>query len=219
MAPPAGKPTDPQPSPERPSVFVVYDFVCPYSYIAQHEVDRLEAEFEIETPSWRPYWLHPDVPEAGRSFPPAVDDAKIESVLEWLEQMSPELGHNVRFPERQQYSLHAFAAMEFARDQSAATAFLKAVFRALWTESRDIGDPSTINDLLTETGLDPDEYRSTGHDGTFRRRALAASKKTQTLGLTTTPTVLLGRTAITGWHYYEVLEQTLEDQHVPRRAT
>jgi predicted DsbA family dithiol-disulfide isomerase len=198
-------------------VFVVYDFACPYSYIAQHEVDRLHDEFEISPPRWRPYWLHPDLPEAGRTFADTMSAEKRATVTGWLSEMSPELGADLEFPDLQMYSLHAFAAMEFARDRGLDVELRRAAFRAVWVESRNIGDLAVIDDLLVEVGLDPEPFRD-GYDS-FRSRALAASKKVQQLGLTTTPTVLLGKKAIVGWHYYEVLERVLDDQNVPARAS
>lgn len=202
--------------PVSPPVYVVYDFACPYSYIAQHEVDRLHDNFEISQPHWRPYWLHPDVPEAGRRFADTVSDEKKATVTEWLAEMSPELGGDLEFPDLQMYSLHAFAAMEFARDGGLDVELRKAVFRAVWVDARNIGDRAVIDDLLVKVGLDPELFRD-GYD-TFRARALAASKKVQQLGLTTTPTVLLGNKAVVGWHYYEVLERVLDEQDVPARA-
>ena len=202
------------------AVYVVYDFVCPYSYIAQRDVERLEDEYPIPTPRWRPHWLHPDVPQGGRPMPAEIDEARRQAVLAWLAEMAPEVGGSMRFPARQQYSLHAFAAMELAADHGAAAAarVRRAIFDALWLDSRDIGELGTITELLDESGVAADALLLDGRPHLFHRRAIAAVQTARRLSLTTTPTVILGRTAVAGWHFYEVLQQVVEEQGVAPRG-
>ena len=45
-------------------VAVFADFVCPYSYLAVDQIDRLAREYNVK-PMWRPHWLHPDTPPEG----------------------------------------------------------------------------------------------------------------------------------------------------------
>jgi len=39
-------------------------------------------------------------------------------------------------------------------------------------------------------------------------------KQAPRIGITSTPTIFLGRTRINGWHYYEVLQSVMEKQGV-----
>lgn len=129
---------------EPPAFVVIYDFVCPYSFIAQHEIDRITEEYELPAPTWRPHWLHPDIPVEGRPYPPEVDGEKRDALRMWLGEMSPEMGQGLRLPSQQHYSLHAFAAMEYATDHGAGTSFRRVVFHALWrrTATSDGSAPS-----------------------------------------------------------------------------
>ena len=45
-------------------VAVFADFVCPYSYLAVEQIDRIAREYDVK-PLWRPHWLHPDTPLEG----------------------------------------------------------------------------------------------------------------------------------------------------------
>ena len=58
-------------------VVVFADFVCPYSYLAVEQIDRLGREYGVK-PLWRPHWLHPDTPPEGapREATPDVADRK-----------------------------------------------------------------------------------------------------------------------------------------------
>src|SRR5688572_8024253 len=45
-------------SPSEPIRVVVFaDFVCPYSFLAVDQIDRLAREYDVK-PLWRPHWLH-----------------------------------------------------------------------------------------------------------------------------------------------------------------
>lgn len=199
-----------------PDVYVVYDFSCPYSYIVQHEIDRLHAHFEMPPPKWRPYWLHPGVTEARGPFGSRIGGERLVALRAWLAEMSPELGATMEIPDREVSPLRCFAAMEFARDFARDVDLRRAVFRAVWLDGENIAETGVVARLLGEVGLDPDAFFV--DEARFRDRALASCLRTQRLGLTTTPTTLLGRTAVVGWHYYEVFEQLLLDQQVPRRS-
>ena len=49
----------------KPFRLVVFaDFVCPYSFLAVDQIDRLAREYDLK-PLWRPHWLHPDTPPEG----------------------------------------------------------------------------------------------------------------------------------------------------------
>jgi predicted DsbA family dithiol-disulfide isomerase len=56
-------------------------------------------------------------------------------------------------------------------------------------------------------------------DGAYVERALDAVNGARRIGIMSTPTIFLGRTRINGWHYYEVLQQVMEQQGVrPKEA-
>ena len=94
-------------------VVVFADFVCPYSYLAVEQIDRLGREYGVK-PLWRPHWLHPDTPPEGapREATPDVA-AKRERLHAWVKEMAPEQYARMRFPERRHYSFYAFEALEF----------------------------------------------------------------------------------------------------------
>jgi predicted DsbA family dithiol-disulfide isomerase len=187
-------------APFRVAVFA--DFVCPYSYLAVDQIDRLAREYNVK-PLWRPHWLHPDTPPEGcarDSSPEAA--AKAERRNAWMKEMAPELYDRIRFPEKRQYSFHAFEALEFASDFGLDFAYKSALYELMWAEERDIGDLQTLVDAGERVGLDKTEMMTSLVEREYAERALEAVK----------PTIFLGRTRINGWHYYEVLQSVMEKQ-------
>ena len=200
------------PDPFRVVVFA--DFVCPYSFLAVDQIDRLAREYDVK-PLWRPYWLHPETPPEGT--PCARPPDKVERLHAWIKDMAPEQYDRIRIPEKRQYSFYAFEALEFAYDQGLDFAFKTALYEMMWTEERDIGDPETLLAAADRVGLDPGELAVALNEHEYAERTLDAIKQARSIGVTNTPTIFLGRTRINGWHYYEVLQSVMEKQGVRQR--
>lgn len=193
-------------------VVVFADFVCPYSFLAVDQIDRLAREYDVQ-PLWRPYLLHPETPPEGipREDTPETR-AKRERLDAWVKEMAPDQYPRIRFPERRHYSFRAFEALEFAYDRGLDAPFKTAVYDLMWTEGGDIGRIETLAAAAERSGLDPDEMKAALEAGHYVDRALQAVVQARDIGITNTPTIFLGRTRINGWHYYEVLQSVMEQQ-------
>ena len=201
-------------APDPVRVVVFADFVCPYSFLAVDQIDRLAREYDVK-PLWRPYWLHPETPPEGT--PCARPPEKVERLHAWIKDMAPEQYDRIRIPEKRQYSFYAFEALEFAYDQGLDFAFKTALYEMMWTEERDIGDPETLLAAADRVGLDPGELAVALNEHEYAERTLDAIKQARSIGITNTPTIFIGRTRINGWHYYEVLQSVMEKQGVRQR--
>ena len=211
--------SDPQASNDPLRVVIFADFVCPYSYLAVDQIDRLAREYDVK-PLWRPHWLHPDTPPEGSPREATPDAfAKRERLHAWIKEMAPEQYPRIRFPEKRHYSFRAFEALEFAYDCGLDFAFKTALYELMWAEGRDIGEIETLADAASRAGMDANEMKIALDEGLYVERALEAVDQSRRIGITNTPTIFLGRTRINGWHYYEVLQSVLEKQGVrPREA-
>ena len=199
-------------------VVVFADFVCPYSYLAVDQIDRLAREYDLK-PLWRPHWLHPETPLEGtprETTPEAL--ARRERLKAWIKEMAPEIYPRIRFPERRQYSFRAFEALELAYDCGVDFEFKTVLYDMMWTEGADIADVDTLVTAGERVGIDPAEMREALEQGAYIQRALDAVNGARRIGITSTPTIFLGRTRINGWHYYEVLQQVVEQQGVRPKA-
>lgn len=193
-------------------VVVFADFVCPYSFLAVDQIDRLAREYDVE-PQWRPHLLHPETPPEGSPREASEDNvAKRERLHAWVKEMAPDQYSRIRFPEKRCYSFLAFEAMEFARARGLDFAYKTAVYDLMWTEGRDIGKPDTLMQAAEQVGIDPDDLKIALDEHIFAQRALDAVNAARQIGITNTPTIILGRTRINGWHYYEVLQSVMEKQ-------
>lgn len=199
-------------------IAVFADFVCPYSYLAVEQIDRITREYDVKT-MWRPHWLHPDTPLEGTPRETGLEaEAKKERRNAWFKEMAPQIYPRMRFPDRRHYSFLAFEALEWACDYEMDFAYKTAVYDLMWTEECDIGDIETLAKAADRVGLDGAELKRELIERNYAERALNAVDQARRIGITSTPTIFLGRTRINGWHYDEVLQSVLEKQGVKPRA-
>lgn len=192
-------------------IVVFADFVCPYSYLTVSQVDRLATEYGVR-PMWRPHWLHPDTPPEGTPRGPEETSARQQRLLAWIKDMSPEHLERIRIPEKRQYSFLAFEALEYAAALGLDFEFKTALYELMWTAGQDIGEVETLVNAAQIAGIAPGDMRYAIENRLYAQRALDAVNQARTLGITNTPTLILGRTRINGWHYYEVLQEVMEKQ-------
>jgi predicted DsbA family dithiol-disulfide isomerase len=201
----------PEQNPQPFRVVMFADFICPYCYIGQERMVQLARDYDVQ-PIWRPHWLHPETPPEGAPFPQDVDRERARATAEWLKEMEPEKAARMRFPGRMQYSFFAFEAAEFAQDHGCALPFTSAVYDALWVEGKDIARMATLQEAAAIAGLDAEELGRALRERRYRQRTINAVAAARNAGIVSTPTYILGRMAIKGWHYYEVFQTVMEKQ-------
>ncbi len=198
-------------------VIMFADFICPYCYIGQERMEQLARDYPV-TPVWRPHWLHPETPPEGAAIP--ADRERARATAQWLNEMAPEKAARMRFPGKLQYSFFAFEAVEFAQECGRALAFTSAVYDALWVDGKDIAQVATLQEAASKAGLDAGEMGRALRERRYLQRTLDAVAAARSAGIVSTPTYILGRTAIKGWHYYEVFQTVMEKQGIkPRHQT
>jgi predicted DsbA family dithiol-disulfide isomerase len=192
-------------------VVMFADFICPYCYIGQERMEQLARDYDVR-PLWRPHWLHPETPPEGAPFPQDVSRERARATAEWLKEMAQEKAARMRFPDKLQCSFFAFEAVEFAQDQAHALPFTSAVYDALWVEGKDIASMTTLQEAAAKVGLDAEEMGRALRERRYMQRTFDAIAASRNAGIVSTPTYILGRTAIKGWHYYEVFQTVMEKQ-------
>ncbi|WP_347309778.1 DsbA family oxidoreductase [Defluviimonas sp. SAOS-178_SWC] len=142
---------------------IISDVACPWCYVGKAYLDRaLEAHpdhpFSIE---WHPFQLNPDMPEVGmdrRAYMEAKFGGRDGAVRAYapLVEHAEAAGVELNFDRiaRQPNTLDAHRLIHWAGLEGRQTPMVSALFRALWRDGRDLGDPEVLADLAGEVGLD-----------------------------------------------------------------
>ncbi len=127
----------------------------------------------------------------------------------WLTPVTDMLGVKIVLPRvsPQPYTRLAFEGALFAAAHGAARPYNHRMFTAFFQEERDIGDPAVLGELAEEIGLDRAAF-----DAALERRAYREPcaqllhHAYETLGVSSVPTIVIGRRAVAGLVPQERLE-------------
>jgi predicted DsbA family dithiol-disulfide isomerase len=99
----------------------------------------------------------------------------------------------------------ALEASEFAREHGGFDAYHRALFRAYFEESRDIGDPEVLCEIARSSGVDDQGLRRALTEETYRDRIDAITNEARADEILSTPTFIYeGGFRLTGAQDYNV---------------
>ena len=160
------------------------DYVCPFCYLAEPTLARIEQEFAgaVEV-TWRAFELRP--------APVPTLDPKGEYLRDiWARAVYPmarERGMTLRLPPVQPRSRLAHEVAAFAREHGGFAAMNDALFRAFFEHGEDIGSVDVLAEHAAVVGLDAAQFRRALGEGLHREQVLADEQLAQTLGISGVP--------------------------------
>jgi predicted DsbA family dithiol-disulfide isomerase len=174
----------------------------------------LKKEFDIRE-EWVSYEIHPETPEKGVALAERFPQMRVEQMYEQLRRSGAPFGIVFNDVKLLSNSRKALEASEFARAEGKFAEFHEAVFRAYFTELKDIGKIEVLLDLAEQTGLDRVRLKEALDQGVYLKELEKASVEGQQYGITGTPTFIINnRYAIVGAHpldgFRRVLKQIAE---------
>ena len=141
---------------------VISDVICPWCYVGKRRLEKAVAALDGPVKvRWLPFQLNPAMPKEGVSR----REYRTRKFGSW--ERSQELdarvvaageaeGIHLAFAriERTPNTLDAHRLVWLAERQGVQGAVVEALFRAYFTEGRDIGKRQTLLDVVAEAGLD-----------------------------------------------------------------
>ena len=144
------------------SVDVISDVICPWCYIGKRRLEKAIAAVDAQVKvRWHSFQLNPTMPKEGISR----REYRIKKFGSWERSMQldanivavgKEEGIHFDFDrmERTPNTLDAHRLIWLADKDDCQDAVVEALFRAYFTEGRDISSRQTLNDVVAEAGLD-----------------------------------------------------------------
>ncbi len=101
--------------------------------------------------------IHPDIRAGGVETIPYLESlgySDVPRLYDGIRQHAREVGITIG-PVPRKYNTHlSLLLTEYAKEQEKALEYNQAVFRAFWTDGRDISDPAVLEQIMTGIGLD-----------------------------------------------------------------
>lgn len=222
-------PSSRAPPAEIPSAFLldaVSDTICPWCYVGKRRLAAarpiLAAEglaFEI---AWRPFQLNPTMPKDGldrRAYRSAKFGSweKSEALDAQVAAAGASEGLAFRHDlmERTPNTLASHALIRLAHDVGGADLqdrIVEALFKAYFTQGRDIGNPAVLADLGAKAGIDRDQVAAHLADPASGEAVAYDERLARGLGLDGAPSVVLdGRFLFSGAQPTPVMVRALRE--------
>jgi predicted DsbA family dithiol-disulfide isomerase len=146
------------------AVDVISDVICPWCYIGKKRLERAIAAFDCQHEfrvRWHPFQLNPLMPKEGISR----KEYRTQKFGSWersleLDAKLVAVGATEGIPfafdriDRTPNTVDAHRLIWLAGQQGGQDAIVEALFRAYFTEGRDISNRQTLIDVVAEADLD-----------------------------------------------------------------
>ena len=157
---------------------------------------------------WKAFELRPGTPSEG--IPRPFEDGETNELTGNIREAAKAAGlENMRRAPFVPNSRPALEAAALAKDKGRFDEYHRAVFKAFWEESKDIGQATVLQGILEACGLDWDEYRSTDNADRYSKQVDGEIAESRGFGITGIPAFILDRYLLMGAQPYDVFRQAM----------
>jgi predicted DsbA family dithiol-disulfide isomerase len=207
---------------------LIADLACPWCYLGLVRLDRARAlrpELEVQL-RWWPFLLNPHLPPEGMDRQAYLrvkfgGDANAKGVYARILEAAKADGVAFAFERmpRTPNTLLAHRLILFAGRRRLAESMIRSLFRALFVDGSDIGDPDQLIALAAAAGLEPAEVESFLAGSRGEREVVGGHRRAEELGVRGVPVFVIDHeSAIAGAQPPEVLVGLLDLAAAARQA-
>lgn len=168
-----------------------FDFGSPNTYLAHTQMSGIAERTGAEI-VYRPMLLG-GVFKATKNVSPALHPLKEAYMRADLPRCARHWGvpfaMNPHFPIN---TLHLMRGTLALRDENIFSAYVDTVFRAVWAEEKDMGDPAVVADVLGGIGIEPEDFVARISADGIKQGLIAATEAAVGRGIFGAPTMFVG---------------------------
>jgi len=149
---------------------IVSDVVCPWCVIGfinlRKAIKELNDQIKFEI-SWKPYELHPEIPQNGYDKKLYLEQkfgdlSGRQSPYKQIEEIGNSLGFEFNFSktERIPNTFNAHRLLWKSKQEGLQTELSEALFKAYFTDGRDVGSIEVLSDIAHEVGMKKEEIKN-----------------------------------------------------------
>lgn len=197
------------------------DFVCPFCYIGQANLDNALSKFEHKDDveiEYKSFLLMPDAEhKEGESYAQTFSKLKgmpierAEGMLNQVTETAKNAGVEINYDIAKLTStFKAHRVFQYARSEGKGTPFFKAFYKAHFTEGENLDDDDTIIRLALSVGLDTDSVKNILASEDYSQDVNVDISQASQLGVQGVPFFLINdKYSISGAQPPELFEEAL----------
>lgn len=182
-------------------------------------IEKLRQAFDVDVRLVH-FPLHPETPAEGASLE-AMYAARGMDPEDMYRRMKGLMDAEGLPYEKRSHTYNSRLAQElgkWAETVPGGEALHLPLYQAYFVESRNIGDPAVLLDIVVNAGLPVDAARTVIEQRTFKDAVDADWELSRRYGVTGVPTYVALRQGVVGAQPYEVLEEFMQTIGAPRRV-
>ena len=187
-----------------------FDFGSPTSYLAWTQLPGLVAEAGAEL-RWRPMLLGGVFKATGNASPvtvPAKGRWMFQDMARWARRYGVPLAMNPHFPINTLTLMRGAVGLQM-RQPADFERYVEAVYRAMWAQPVNMGDPAVMAEVLQRAGFDPAAFVALAGDAEVKAALVANTDEAVARGVFGAPTVFVGEQMFFGQDRLEFVREAL----------
>ena len=200
---------------------VYADIACPWCYVGRARLKKaLDRRPDTDvTLRWRPFQLQPDLPPEGRDFRAVLENKfgswdRVGQMFDRIRRMGGEEGLTFDFDaiDVAPNTADAHRLVLWAQEQGEGDAMATALFRAYFSEGRNVSDRDVLAGCADDIGLDGEAARTVLEGSKYAEDVRASQQQAQRQGITGVPCYVFdGKHAVMGAQPAEALTEVLDE--------
>ena len=201
-------------------VDVIVDTVCPWCYVGKVRFEKALAmrPDQVVEIGWRPFQLNPGMPREGKDRRAYLSEKfgggdRARRRYTVIGDAGRQEGIDFQFDliERTPNTVDSHRLIAYARRDGRQHAMVDALFRAYFTDGRDIGEIEVLAEIAAENGLNGDAARAYLGSDDDRAMVVGEDEMARSLGVSGVPCYIVDRKyAVSGAQSPEVFLQIFD---------
>jgi 2-hydroxychromene-2-carboxylate isomerase len=178
---------------EKKAVEFWFDFGSPTTYLAHTQLPRIASEAGADL-QYRPMLLGGVFKAAGNASPvsvPAKGRWMVADLQRWAAHWGVPFNFNPHFPINTLTLMRGAVGLQMRRPAD-FTAYVNAVFDAMWVHPRNLGDAAELAQVVDSVGIGGDEFMALVSDPEVKAALVAATESAVAKGIFGAPTCFVG---------------------------
>ncbi|MFN0038373.1 MAG: 2-hydroxychromene-2-carboxylate isomerase [Burkholderiales bacterium] len=189
----------------------LFDFGSPTAYLAYTQLPRIAAQRKARI-LWRPILLGGVHKASGNSAPmtvPAKGRWMFHDIARWAKRYGVAYQMNPHFPINTVALMRAAVGVQMKMPEQFMH-FVDVVYKAVWADARNMGDPAEVGSVLRAAGLDAERIVALTSEQEIKDRLKSNSDDAVARGVFGAPTFFVGKEMFFGQDRLEFVAEALD---------
>jgi 2-hydroxychromene-2-carboxylate isomerase len=187
-----------------------FDFGSPTAYLAYTQLPKIASEYKAEI-YWRPMLLGGVFKATGNQSPVMIAPKgkwMWGDMALWARKYGVPLRIHPNFPANTLTLMRGATGLQM-QGPDKFLKYVDTVYRAMWDEAKDLGDPAVLAETLEKAGIDAAAFSAMVGDPAVKQKLISTTEEAVKRGVFGAPTLFVGEQMFFGQDRLEFVKNAL----------